>query len=82
MDVNEKILTVGTRKSTNICECAKHRVTYNRNYDKTYCIYPKNFKLPALAKTQAYGISHHMGSDTKLSMIQYMYINTSENMYV
>ena len=45
-------------------------------------MYAKSFKVPALARAQTYGISHNKGADTKLSMIQYMYTNTCEYMYV
>ena len=46
------------------------------------CVYPKSFKVWALARVQTYGISHNIGSDMKQYIIHYMYTNTCEYMYV
>ena len=68
-----------------VCKATVHiqsHLWYNICILVSYCMYRKSFKVWALAKVQTNGISHNMGSDTKLYIIQYVHTNTCEYMYV
>ena len=95
IDVYKAVLSVSTRKGTNICEFAKHRFIYNRIYVITYVCLWVSARIQRASKCQHSQGRKHMGFRTTWVQIQNcqwyntcmyvwlcMYTNTCEYMCI